>query len=152
MIISIDPAYAKPIAFAVWSVKKKLLLTGKAAETIELKDFISRAEKIYIEDQYFQNNPKVLKLLSRCVGEIIGICKMLGIDYELVSPATWQSRAGLIYGEKPEHLTTHYWKLDKINHLKAYASLIVDSEVEDEDIAAAVLIGYSIGVEDESKN
>lgn len=145
MIIGIDPSYRKPIALAGWR-NGKLVLVNKTPDILLVLDMLGKAEKVYIEDQYFKCNPQVLIGLSRCVGEIIGVCRMLEIRYELVAPSTWQSKVGLKYGKKPGGVSPYFWKKDKEKRLKDKASEIVGTQIDDEDIGAAILISYAMGV------
>lgn len=154
MIAGIDPSYAKPIAVAVWS-DNKLLVTFKfdpelgPQEVGGLAEIFKDVDKVYIEDQYFNNNADTLKKLARCTGELIGICKMVGTQWKLVAPATWQSKAEL-YGKRPENITDYGWKKLKKTLLIKKAAEVSKSDPADEDEAAAILIAYVMGVKDES--
>jgi len=156
-VIGIDPAYRKEIAFAVWQSKNQkiggkekwnLLLTGKSWEPAGLLDVIKKSDIVIIEDQYLGPNVEVQKQLSRVVGEIIGICKDAGIIYVMMNPSTWQSTLNFKYGKKPKEMKPSHWKKEKVKYLIDFASDLIGSPLEDEDISAAVLIGRA-GVEDE---
>ncbi len=162
LIMGIDPSTGKkPIAWAVWQ-NDKLILTGKVEDSKDMAETMKNSDLVLIEDQYFQNNPQSLKKLAQCAGECVGICKMVGTESRLVAPATWQSALEFSYGKRPrtatfqgeekkEPMSAHFWKLDKISYLKAFASELIGSPVEDVDIAAAILIAKS-GVRNESRN
>ncbi|TET97706.1 MAG: hypothetical protein E3J23_08490 [Candidatus Stahlbacteria bacterium] len=149
MIAGIDPSYAKPIAIALW--KDKLIATFKFDAELNhsvvdaLVKIFKSVEKVYIEDQYFSQNADTLKKLSRCTGELIGICKMVHTEYELVAPATWQSRAGL-YGKRPKDLTDYKWKKLKNSMLIKAAAKVSNSDPVDEDEASAIMIAYVMSV------
>lgn len=156
--LGIDPAYRKEIAFAVWkSVKQKiggkedwdLILTGKVWEPVGLSGIIEKSDMVIIEDQYLGPNVEVQKQLSRVVGEIIGICKSAGVIYVMINPANWQSILKFKYGKKPKEMKTSVWKKEKVKYLIDFASDLIGSPLEDEDISAAILIGRA-GVEDEN--
>lgn len=160
IVVGIDPAYSKEIAFSVWKSKESkigskeewnLILTGKAWEPVELTDVIEKADMVVIEDQYLGPNADTQKKLSRAVGEIIGICKSAGTIYVMIQPLTWQGILKFKYGKKPKEMKPSQWKKKKVEYLITFASNLIGSPLEDEDISAAILIGRA-GVVDENKN
>ena len=150
IIVGIDPATNKPIAYAIWR-DGKLVVTGKTDDLIKIADTLQSADKVYIEDQYLGLNPKTMAGLVRCTGEAIGICKMVGTEWELVYPATWMSRIKFKYGKNTEKLSQHFWKKKKAEMLRQKATEITGVAFENEDEAAAAMIGYAMGVVNEKK-
>lgn len=147
---SFDPAVGKPNAFAVWE-DGILIESGKTHETIEIAVIIGSCDIVYIEDQFFSQNPKTLKDLAHETGKIMGCCELAKIKYKMVAPTTWQSKVDLL-GKKPKDISPYRWKKMKAKMIKEAAQGICYHEVADEDEGAAILIGYAMGGKDGNKN
>lgn len=48
---------------------------------------------IFCEDQFLQNNPKTLKMLSNVCGAVMGLALMKDARFQLFEPAKWRSIA-----------------------------------------------------------
>ena len=138
-----DPATGKPTAYAVWE-EGSVRSTGKVTDVSGFLQAMDNSDHVYIEDQYFGRNIKTLMGLCKETGKIMACCDFNEIPYTLVSPSTWQSVVSL-YGRKPYGISAYKWKKSKAKMLMEKAEEICGSEVEDEDIAAAVIIGFAIG-------
>lgn len=144
---SFDPAVGKPIAYAIWE-DGKLLESGKIHDTKEITIIVCQCSQVYIEDQFFSQNPKTLKDLAHVTGKIMGCCELVGVPYKLIAPTTWQSKVKLL-GKKPKDIKPYRWKKMKAKMIKEAAQGVCYREVEDEDEGAAILIGYAMGAEHE---
>ena len=155
-IMGIDPACGKEIAYAVWQFKKdvmtktdqwKLICTGKTWDIEELAESIGKMDVVYIEDQFFSVNPHTLKRLAQVAGECIGVCKIVQSKYVMVAPSTWQSKLKFNYGRNTEKLSQYFWKKKKEEYLMKFASDLIGSPIDDPDVSAAMLIGFSGTIE-----
>jgi len=139
MIIGIDPGATKPHTFAVCSLGKVLWIT-KSDDIYKINDLISsKADKVFIESQYLGVNANTLIKLAHATGELIGLCKLHGIPYEMVYPTSWMSHFG-ITTRKPKELTAYKWKKKHYQDIIDEAQKHTDIKIEDEDYAAALLI------------
>ena len=145
-IMGIDPAVSKPNYYAVWE-DGNLKKTGFATDPTDLSESIRACDIVYIESQFFQCNPKTLKDLAMCSGELVATSKMMNTKFELVSPSTWQSRAGIKYGRRPKDMSVHFWKKHKAKLLMDRAYEVSGcSDIVNDDEASAILIAYAMGV------
>lgn len=161
--ISIDPASAKPHAYAVWDSDKDiinrgkdfhhdmLLEFGKIQNVFEfdalLTKYNDRLIQVLIEDQYMQNNVKTLKGLSFGSGKLAGICDLRGIEYEKINVATWTSRSGVYDEINASKEKISAYRKGKLKKLALIASASRFGFVGDEDEASAVLIGYTMKID-----
>lgn len=142
IIIGVDPAVSKPQAYSIWR-DGKLINYGKFIDVQSWHRLLIMYDdiyNIYIEDQYLGVNYKTSKKLSVQVGKLIGIAEFCRHQYEIVNASTWQSRLRLLEGLK--NLKGSERKKFKKNRLIKTAQEI-DASIDDEDIAAAVLIVYA---------
>lgn len=106
--IGIDPAYAKPIAYA-YKWKSDWVIGEVEPDKIqEFADVFRRASErgidmAIIEDGFVGKNPQVSMKLCEVRGRLMGISAPTGLGFHLVAPATWQA-AMLTQGKwKPIH-------------------------------------------------
>lgn len=127
--MGVDPAKAKPSTYAVWYDYHFV----NAGHIHSVHDFyyllkgLYGPAKVYIEDQYLGFNYKTAKMLSLEAGKLMGACEIAGISYEVINVAHWKSLMGLSDKENKKQRL-----LDKASQIYP---------TDDEDIAAAILIG-----------
>lgn len=150
VIIGIDPAVSKPVGYGVIS-GGKLYKSGHFETMTQALRILALADMVYIEDQFLKNNPNTLKKLSHSTGKIMGLCEVLSVPYELVSPSTWQNRVNLP-GKRPAELSDYRWKKEKAERMVLTAKDITGHEAKNDDEAAGILIAYSMGVLESGKS
>ncbi len=143
MIIGIDPAYAKPHTISIFK-EGQYIESVKTTFLSEILYNCRGAEMVYIEDQFFSRNAEVLKNLAQSTGKIMGVLEYSYIPYTLVRPITWQSKLKL--PRKPKDISRYRWEKLHIRHIIDKASELSGQKITDEDIGAAVCIGYAMGV------
>ncbi len=141
VVIGIDPSISKGQAFSVWK-DNKLKTCGKFHSLIQWVAILNREEPdlILIEDQYLAINYKTSKELSLMTGKLMGIAELLNKKVEIVNVATWQSRLGVL-------TIGRSCKLSERRKLKMAALITLAGKfikLDDDDIAAAVLIPYAM--------
>ena len=155
MIIGIDPAYSKPTAFSTWE-GKELISWGTTISIEDLAERIFNCTKVFLEDQFLLRNPQVLKNLAHSAGKIMGLCEYIGRECILVAPSTWQNKLNI--PKKPRKTkknpdiivpSDYQWGTTHIQDLLDKAMEISRCLIDSEDIAAAILIGYAMGVMEE---
>ena len=136
-LLAIDPAYAKPYGFSFW-VDGRLVEKGLFGSMDIASDLVSGADFVVIEDQYNRFNYKVSKGLSLAAGKILGLCEYFNVDYQIINIAKWQNYFNLyksIQGMKGQKR-----KIAKVD-LTIEKARQYDEDINDVDIASAVLIG-----------
>jgi len=132
-VLSIDPAWAKPMAYAVFD-DGQLVYHGKFTHTREL--FVTKADFVVTEDPYlggnaipFSNNKWVnsFKQLCFAVGMIALMAQAMEADFKLIRPVDWKSFYELTKKTPPSIQET----------IRAQLT----GGVLDEDIQDAILIG-----------
>ena len=139
MIIAIDPGGTKPHALAYY--KRGKLDFVYTTDNIQLigKD-IEYADKIFIENQYNGGFNSLVKLCQK-TGMIMGLCELYGKDYEMVYPTVWQEYFHLL-SRRPKEITKYKWGKIRAQNFIEKAEELTGYKPEDEDEAAAILIGY----------
>lgn len=87
---------------------------------------------IFCEDQYLQNNPKTLKMLSNVCGAVMGLALMKNNSFQLFEPTKWRSIAMNKGSAKKE---------ETIIYMNEYYDLKLKKK--DNDIADAIGIGLA---------
>lgn len=145
MIISIDPSKTKGYGYAVWD-KSRVIECGKFVTIQKWMQLVTKykPEITYIEDQYLYKNFKTAKFLIISVGRLIGILDLKGLPHQLINPATWQSRLGILdYASGEKYSVKKRKRSEKVISM---ANIFVN--VSDDDVACAVLIAYSMRKDD----
>ncbi len=139
MIIAIDPGGTKPHALAYFN-QGKLDFVYKSDYIRLISKAINYANRVFIENQYGGKNRATVILLSHRTGMLMGLCKLHETPYEMVAPVTWQSWHKI--PRKPKDITDYKWKKLHKQHQIEKAEELTGHKPEDEDEAAAILIGY----------
>jgi Holliday junction resolvasome RuvABC endonuclease subunit len=131
VILSIDPAVSKKIAYALFK-DGDLKLYGKFDKVQDLAMlFNHNIDLVVTEEMYLGENPKTFGQLSKIVGKIELLCDLYNIKCREIVPATWKAHHGLI--NKPKDFVQ---KLeDKI------IETLTDKKIDDQDIKDAILLG-----------
>ena len=93
-----------------------------------------RVDYVAIESQYLGVNVRSLMTLSFCAGELAGVAKLAGAEVILISPKQWQAKMLEI---SPKLRRSHIKSLSK-----KVASALVKYQINDPDIADAILIAH----------
>lgn len=139
VILSIDPAWGKDMAYAVfWD--GKLRDGGKTKNLcnlgLEMQARVLPLGYVVTEDPYPGGNIKIysyrgqvhtLKTLCFAVGKIIQLAESLGAEYELIRPVKWKTFYGLV---KNTPAAIQKEIREKITGIK-----------DDEDLQDAIMIG-----------
>jgi len=139
IILGIDPAYSKPNA--ITEIEDGLVLGFfKSDDLSEIMQSVERADKVFIEDQYFKMNPNITLRLGQATGKLMALCELNNVPCELVYPGKWMNYFG-ITTRRPKGMTSYFWYKkhykDIIDKAQEYTSL----KLNDEDEAASLLIG-----------
>ncbi len=139
MIIAIDPGGTKPHALAFYS--NEILDIVTKLDNIQLisKD-IKYVDKVFIETQYNGGSHSLVNLCQR-TGMIMGLCELHGTPYEMVLPTIWQGYFHML-GRRPKEITKYKWGKIRAQNFIEKAEELTGHKPEDEDEAAAILIGY----------
>lgn len=92
----IDPAYSKPIAWAMFE-NGKLFSYGSCdrAGLYDLESKIIDCDQVYCEDQMIVTASDAIKKLIRSAGWVEGLCIYVGVPFELINPRSWKKYYGL---------------------------------------------------------
>jgi Holliday junction resolvasome RuvABC endonuclease subunit len=131
VILSIDPAVSKKIAYALFK-DGALKLYGKVDRVQDLTMLFNyHPDLIVTEKMYLGKNAKTYGQLSEEVGKIKILCEIYDIPYRLIPPATWKAHHGLL--KKP----AKYAKILKDKIIETVIGLVP----RDPDVRSAILIG-----------
>ena len=139
MIIAIDPGGTKPHALAYFE-QGKLDCVYKSENIYLISRDIEKADKIIIETQYNGGSHSLVNLCQK-TGMIMGLCELYGKDYEMVLPRVWMSYFDLL-SQRPKEITRYKWGKIRVQLFIEKAEGLTDIKIEDEDEAAAILLGY----------
>ena len=141
--IGIDPAYAKPNAFAVIDVVEEIVIAHGTFNVLGelgliLQTYVISA--VFIEDQYIGKNKKVALELAHASGEIIGFCKALGECHcEYINPAWMRSYVRISGKYRP----SKKWFMERIipKTVDMWDLQSIKGKQRLEDICCAINIG-----------
>ena len=132
----IDPAYSKPMAWAMYD-RGELQSWGTFADHDDMHIKIEEADAVYCEDQAPGKPWESIKKLIRATGWVEACALELRVPFYLVNNRTWKAHFGLAR----KMLKSEEWaiKCDRVNDK-------LDDDLwrplrKDEDIVDAILMG-----------
>lgn len=151
-IIAIDPHIIKTYAYSIWK-DQGLYDYGNFDNMKEFQAILydEKPDKVLIEDQYLAKNFNTAKKLTISAGKVFGLCELNSIECVSINVATWKSKIPELQKfDKDRSLSTYKRKKAKEEVLICKAKEVIVSRFGvaqdiDEDIASAVLIGYTMG-------